>query len=115
WEATGRDFRWLYAAAALLGLAVLTKYNAALLGVGIALFFVVRKPLRPLWRSPHLYLAGLLSIAMQAPVLWWNATEGLASYKFHLSERWGGNLFVFTPYHAAVFLGFTLFVVGPLL
>ena len=115
WEATGKGWRWLYLAATLLGLAVLTKYNGVLLGIGVAVFFVVHKPLRPLWRSPHLYLAGLLSVALQAPVIWWNITEGFASYKFHLSERWGGELFKFTPTHALTFVALTFVAVGPFL
>ena len=56
------------------------------------IFMAVRRESRPLYRSPHLYLAALLSVAIQAPVFYWNLTEGLASYKFHLSERWGGNI-----------------------
>lgn len=115
YEATGKASGWLYAAAAALGLATLTKYNGALLGIGIALFFVVHKPLRPLWRSPHLYLAALLAIAIQAPVFWWNITEGFASYKFHLSERWGGDLFRWHPANILEFLGLALVFVSPFL
>jgi 4-amino-4-deoxy-L-arabinose transferase-like glycosyltransferase len=115
WEASGKGFAWLYAAAAVLGLAVLTKYNGVLVGIGVAVFFVAHRPLRPLWRSPHLYLAALLAVAIQAPVIYWNLTEGLASYKFHLSERWGGDLFVFHPIFFLEFVGGTLLVVGPLL
>ena len=42
----------------------------ALLGLGFAIFLAVSRPLRPLWRTPHLYLAALWSIVLQAPVLW---------------------------------------------
>lgn len=88
WETQGRlDRRALYAAAALLGLAVLTKYNAIFLGLGFALFVLVRPRLRQLLRNPHLYLAALLSIALQAPVFIWNAFQGFASYRYHLLER----------------------------
>ncbi|MGN6684258.1 MAG: ArnT family glycosyltransferase [Devosia sp.] len=88
WERTGGDWRWLYAAATLLGLAMLTKYNGALLGLGFAIFLAVSRPLRPLWRTPHLYLAALWSIVLQAPVLWWNVSRSFASYEFHLAQRW---------------------------
>ncbi len=81
-------YRWLYLAALLLGLAVLTKYNAAFLGLGFALFFLVRPALRKLYRNPHTYLAGLISIALQAPMLWWNYTQNFASFGFHASGRW---------------------------
>jgi 4-amino-4-deoxy-L-arabinose transferase-like glycosyltransferase len=115
WEATGRGWRWLYGAAVALGLAVLTKYNAVLFGVGAALFFVVHRPLRPLWRSPHLYLAAILAVAIQAPVFWWNLTAELASFNFHLSERWGGTLLKLRPLNVVGFLALALLFVSPFL
>jgi 4-amino-4-deoxy-L-arabinose transferase-like glycosyltransferase len=115
WEASGRGFGWLYGGAIWLGLAVLTKYNGALLGVGVALFFIVHRPVRPLWRSPHLYVAALLAVAMQAPVIWWNLTEGFASVNFHLSERWGGPLSKVHPVNVATFVILALIFVSPFL
>jgi 4-amino-4-deoxy-L-arabinose transferase-like glycosyltransferase len=115
WEADRSGVRWLYAAAALLGLAVLTKYNAALLGVGVAVFFIVHRPVRSAWRSPHLYLAALLALALQAPVIWWNATEGFASVTFHLSERWGGPLTQLRPLNVLTFLALAAIFVSPFL
>lgn len=115
WETTGRGYRDLYAGAALLGLAVLTKYNGVLVALGMALFFVARRPLRVLFKGPHLYLAALLSIAIQLPVLIWNLTEGFASYRFHLSERWEGGGFHFQPLALVYYLVLTIVVVSPLL
>jgi 4-amino-4-deoxy-L-arabinose transferase-like glycosyltransferase len=114
WEATGHGYRWLYAAGGALGLAVLTKYNGVLFGLGVAVFFIARRPLRPLWRSPHLYLAALLAVAIQAPVFWWNFTEGFASYHFHLAERWGGGL-SFRPDGPPRFLLDSILFVSPFL
>jgi 4-amino-4-deoxy-L-arabinose transferase-like glycosyltransferase len=86
-------WRWLYLSAALLGLAVLTKYNGVFLGLGYAIWVLARPQLRRLLLSPHLWLAALLAVAIQAPVIYWNLTEGLASFRFHLSDRptanWG--------------------------
>jgi hypothetical protein len=115
WEATGAGLRWLYAGAVAMGLAVLTKYNGVLLAFGVAVFFIAHRPVRGLWRSPHLYLAALLAVAIQAPVIWWNITEGFASYKFHLSERWGGTLFHFRPLNILEFLGGAILVISPFL
>lgn len=84
-------WRWLYGAAALLGLAALTKYNAVLFGLGAGIFFIVRPGVRPLFRSPHLWLAALLAIAIQTPVFAWNIWHGFSSYEFHFSTRWGGG------------------------
>lgn len=115
WTATGHGFRWLYAAAIVLGLAVLTKYNAVLFAVGVAAFFALHAPLRPLWRSPHLYLAALLAIVMQAPVLGWNVTEGFASFNFHMSERWNGTASSNAAGNAPVYLLLTLLLFSPFL
>jgi hypothetical protein len=115
WEADGRGWPWLYAGAALLGLAVLTKYNGVLFGLGLAVFFIAHRPLRPLWRSPHLYLAALLSVALQAPVLWWNANRSFVSYEFHLSERWGGIPLQPHLLSVVMFLVIATPVVSPLL
>ncbi len=112
WEAGRRNYFALYGAAALLGLTVLTKYNGVLLGLGIALFFVLHKPVRSAWRWPHLYLAALLSMAMQAPVLLWNLQHGFVSYNFHFSERWAGHV-AFRPRLALEFIVLTLLVIGP--
>jgi len=87
WESGVRNWRRLYIAAALLGLAVLTKYNGVFLGLGYAIFVLARPKLRGLLLTPHLWLAALLAIAIQAPVIYWNLGHGAASFRFHLSER----------------------------
>jgi hypothetical protein len=79
----------LHAAALALGLAALTKYNAALFGVALAVTILAYRPFRPLLRSPHLYLAALLSVACLLPVLWWNVANDWASFRFHLGDRVG--------------------------
>ncbi|HEX4298924.1 MAG TPA: glycosyltransferase family 39 protein [Devosia sp.] len=93
WEAGQRDWRGLYVAAILLGLAVLTKYNGVFLGLGYFVWIIVRPTMRPLFRTWQLWLAALLAVVIQAPVLYWNLTENLASFRFHLAERphetWG--------------------------
>jgi len=90
YEAAKARWRWLYGGAIFLGLAVLTKYNGVLFGFGIGLFVLIRPGLRPLLRTPHLWLAALLAIAIQTPVFVWNVWHGFSSYEFHFSTRWGG-------------------------
>jgi len=113
YEAGQPNLGWLYAGAVALGLAVLTKYNGVFIAVGLIVFFIAHPPLRRMWRSAHLYLAALVSVLIQAPVVYWNATEGFASYKFHLSERWGGNLFAFHPLNVLEFLLIATIVISP--
>lgn len=91
WEERQAGVRSLYLAALLLGLAALSKYNGALLGLGFAACFAVRPRLWSALRTPHPYLAALLAVALQAPVIYWNLTEGFASLHFHLVERPSGH------------------------
>jgi 4-amino-4-deoxy-L-arabinose transferase-like glycosyltransferase len=92
WSAFRSGAHWIYLAGLTLGLATLSKYNGALLGVGFVLAFAIRPRLWSSLRTPHPYLALLLAIALQAPVIFWNLTEGLASVHYHFDERpshWG--------------------------
>lgn len=91
--------RWLflYLAAVAVGLAMLSKYSGALLAASIFLIVVFTPRLRSLFRSPHLYVAMVLVIVMQAPVLIWNLQNGMASFGFIFGGRrisgdfdWGG-------------------------
>ncbi len=107
--------RWLYFAAVALGLALLTKYNAIFVGLGFAALFLFDRNLRPLLKTPHPWLAGLLAIAMQAPVVWWNLTEGLASFRYHLDDRWQGDAWQIHPMHPVNFLLLTFVVWSPFL
>lgn len=79
--------RDLYLGAIFLGLATLTKYNGMFLGLGLGAFILWRPSLRKLLRDPHLWLAALVAIGMQAPVLYWNWSTGFASFNFHLNTR----------------------------
>ena len=91
WEAGRPAWRWLYLSTALLGLATLTKYNGVFLGLGYALWVIARPSLRRLLLTPHLWLAALLAVAMQAPVLYWNLGADMASLRFHLADRPSAN------------------------
>ena len=84
-EAGTPRWRWLYLGAVALGLTMLTKYYGALLGAGFVLFVVLRA--RGMLRSPHFYLAALLAIAMQAPVIVWNIQNDFASLAFIVGGR----------------------------
>ena len=87
WESGTRGWSKLFLAAALLGLATLTKYNGVLLGLGLAVWILWRPKLRGLYLTPRLWLAALVAVLIQAPVLYWNLTEGWASVRYHFTER----------------------------
>ena len=107
--------RWLYSAAVLLGLATLTKYTGIFVGFGFALTFLLRPKLRPLLLTPHPWLAALLAIGLQAPVFYWNLTEGFASFRFHLGSRWNGQAGRVDWWHPARFLLLTIAILSPIL
>ncbi|HEY9012323.1 MAG TPA: glycosyltransferase family 39 protein [Devosia sp.] len=108
----GTGFRWLYLAALLLGLATLTKYNAVFLGLAFLAFLLFQPGMRKSLATPHPWLAALLSVAVQAPVFWWNFAEGFASYRFHLAERWVDPQQA-TPAQLPVFILVTIIVLSP--
>lgn len=89
---TGRQ-RDLFLGAVFLGLATLTKYNGAFLGVAVAATVLIRPKLRHLLRDWRLWAAALLAMAIQAPVLIWNAQQGFASFQFQMGTRHGASGF----------------------
>lgn len=109
----GTGYRWLYLSALLLGLATLTKYNAVFLGFAFLGFLLFHPGMRRALATPHPWLAALLSIALQAPVFWWNFAEGFASYNFHLSERWV-NPQQATPAQLPLFILISVIVLSPI-
>ena len=84
--ATGRRGQ-LFGAAALLGLAALSKYNGALLGFAVLGTILIRPRLRVLLRRPDIYLAAALAIGLQTPVLIHALTTDFASFRFQLVDR----------------------------
>lgn len=83
----------LFAAAVLLGLAALAKYNGGFLGVAVAATVLVRPQLRRLLLDWRLYAAAALAIGLQAPVLIWNMQEGFASFLYQMGDRHGTRVF----------------------
>jgi 4-amino-4-deoxy-L-arabinose transferase-like glycosyltransferase len=70
---------WL-AAGLFAGLALLAKYTAALTFAGALVALLTLAPRR--LASPRPWLAGLVALAVFAPALAWNATNGWASFAF---------------------------------
>ncbi len=106
WQGGEALYRYLYLGALALGLAGLSKYNAALIGVALLAFLALGRAWRPLLRDRHLYFALALALLMQAPVLLWNIQHGLASFDFILGSRHGGQS------NAAAWSGVVGFLLG---
>ena len=119
-EDENTDVKMLYLAALLLGLAGLTKYAAAFLGISVALVVILSTQLRPLLLRPHIYLAGLLTFTCMSPVLVWNLQNDWASFQLHFSDRYelkafqGINAATFARYLFSTALYFGVFLLVPL-
>ena len=95
---TGRGAWWL-AVGAACGLALASKYTAALLGVGIALWLL--HPSQRRWlATPWPWAGGALALLLFAPVIAWNARNGWAGF-----AKQGGRVGDWAPGRALTFLG----------
>ncbi len=107
--------RDLYLGALFMGLAGLSKYNAVFIALGLLVVIVGQPKFRPLLRSPHLYLAGLLTVAITLPVVWWNAQHRFVSVGFHTAERFNASGSYFALDGVTSVLTASLFYVSPFL
>jgi 4-amino-4-deoxy-L-arabinose transferase-like glycosyltransferase len=105
--------RYLYLGAFGLGLAALAKYNAIFLGLGVASTVIAQRKLRPLLRSPHLYAAAILTGILQLPVFYWNATNGLSSFRYNLWDRLHPQGWMVGLSTIAAFIGVSILVFSP--
>jgi len=100
--------RWWLGAGLCAGLALFSKYSAILTVAG-ALFFLVSSRAQRHWLvRPAPYLAGLVACLVFAPVLYWNATHGWASFAFQGGRASGVQFRPFAP--IATLAGEALFI-----
>jgi 4-amino-4-deoxy-L-arabinose transferase-like glycosyltransferase len=76
-----------YALGALVGLALVSKYTAALLPPLVLLCALATPRGRAALRTPHPYLAVLLALGIFSPVIAWNAAHRFASFAFQTEGR----------------------------
>jgi 4-amino-4-deoxy-L-arabinose transferase-like glycosyltransferase len=107
--------RDLYLGALFMGLAGLSKYNAVFIALGLLVVIVGQPAFRRLLRSPHLYLAGLLTVAITLPVVWWNAQHHFVSLGFHTARRFNASGSHFALDGVTSVLTASLFYVSPFL
>jgi hypothetical protein len=87
-----QDGRWWLAVGAAGGLALLSKYTAFFLGAG-ALAWIVFVPGARRWLlSPWPYLGAILTFAIFAPNLWWNAQHHWVTFAFQFGRVGAGHL-----------------------
>ena len=76
-----------YLAVLLFSLALLTKYNAVLFGLGVLAYFLYYKKEIGGPSYGHIITATFIIFLIQTPVLFWNLSNELASFSFHLNQR----------------------------
>lgn len=74
------------------GLAMLSKYNGALVLLGLPIYLATSRDGRRWLARPEPWLAGLLSLLVFLPVILWNAEHHWASFAFQ-GDRAGGLRF----------------------
>ncbi|QID18303.1 glycosyltransferase family 39 protein [Nitrogeniibacter mangrovi] len=80
-------WRWFVLTGVALGLALLSKYTAVLLGGALLVFVALR---RPGWlRRPRVWVAAATAVLLFAPVLWWNARHDWISFAFQYRHGTG--------------------------
>ena len=82
----GRITAW-YLSVFFFSLAILTKYNAVLFGIGIFIFLNFYSRQRSILFSRHFIIAIILIVAIQTPVIGWNIENEFSSFRFHLQDR----------------------------
>jgi dolichol-phosphate mannosyltransferase len=88
WQAmdTGRP-RWWLAAGAALGGGMLSKYTAAFLVPSVLLYLLRSMRDRRWLATPWPYLAGICSLLVFSPVLYWNWAHQWVSFRFQSAAR----------------------------
>jgi 4-amino-4-deoxy-L-arabinose transferase-like glycosyltransferase len=77
---------WWTLAGVALGAAFVAKYTAVLLPFGLVVACLLHPALRPRFREPGPWLAGVTALLMFAPVVAWNAFNDWASFRFQLGH-----------------------------
>ena len=105
--APGRWANWL-AAGLCAGLAMLSKYNGALVLIGLPLFLLTTRDGRAWLLRPQPWIAGVLAVLVFLPVVIWNQQHHWASFAFQGDRAGGLRFHPFAP--LGVWAGEALFV-----
>jgi len=91
-QSAGPAWGWWLAAGLCAGLALFSKYSAALPLFGAFVFLLSSGPHRSWLMRPQPFVALAIAVAVFAPVLVWNAAHGWASFAFQggraMAGRW---------------------------
>jgi len=85
------DGKWWLAAGLAIGIALLAKYTALLLGAGVALWLGASPQGRAWFKSPWPYVAGILAFTFFVPTVVWNAMHDWVSFQFQFGRVVAGT------------------------
>lgn len=88
---TTKDVWLLYLSGFILGLAMLSKYNAVLLFIGGLLVLVSKYEFRKYFLKKDFYLYFLIVISVVSPVILWNIAHKFISFKYQFLNRIGSS------------------------
>lgn len=97
----GGSPRYWYALGAILGLGMLSKYNAVLLVPSAMVFMLLARDQRQWFARKEPYLALLIAFVIFLPVVIWNMENSFASFGFQLQHGFGKE----PPHFSAALLG----------
>jgi dolichol-phosphate mannosyltransferase len=106
----GKMYLWA-AAGIAMGFAMHCKFLAFFLPLGALLFCLISRTDRKWLMRPHPYVAGLCSLAVLAPFLWWNANHNWATFMFNLVYRQKTD--PFTLEHVPTYIGAQMLALSP--
>jgi 4-amino-4-deoxy-L-arabinose transferase-like glycosyltransferase len=89
--------RWWWAAGFFAGLAMLSKYNAALVLAGAAMVLLSDQAARGELRRGAPWGAAALAVLMFSPVIYWNFCHGWQSFHYQGERATGLRLHPFAP------------------
>jgi len=95
-----RSLAWWCAVGAVLGSMLLTKYTIGLPVLVLLAFLAVTRSVWHVWRSPGLYVAAILALAIFAPHLNWLVQHDFLPFKYaaeRSSEPGGWERHIFFP------------------
>jgi len=99
---------WWLGTGLCAGVALFSKYSAALTIAGAIVFLLTEAASRRWLKRPHPYTAALLALAVFSPVLVWNAEHGWVSLLFQAGRAGSSRLHPFGP--ISTLLGEALFL-----
>lgn len=112
-RALDRGPGWFLSAGAFLGLGLLSKLTAGLLGLAVLAALVVTPDGRRILRTPWPWLGAALALAIASPMLLWNAMHGWPSFTFQARHGLSGQRF--SALRLAGSIGGQLAYVSPIL